>query len=93
MRTKVAAAEENEAPLVAAVNDQAGMTKAKRRARKREAKGSEGEVSVAEAEEVLAVQQGVFEKANQSARGETYTMVMREVHPRVILHTRRELHK
>ena len=77
-RTKVFAAEEDEAPLVVAVSDQAGKTKAKRRARKREAKGSEGEVSVAEVDEVLAVQQGAFEKANQSgARGESYATVAR----------------
>ena len=55
-RSKLAAAEEDEASLVVAVNDQAGKAKAKRRSRKRETKGSEGEVSVAEADEVLAVQ-------------------------------------
>ena len=76
---KVAAAEEDEAPLVAAVNDQAGKTKAKRRTRKRETKGSEGEVSMAEADEVLA------------ARAVNRTLRWREeVQPRVILHTRRK---
>ena len=47
---EVATAEEDETQLVAVANDQTGKTKAKRRARKREAKGSEGEVTVAEVE-------------------------------------------
>ena len=77
-RTKVAAAEEDEAPLVAAVNDQAGKAKGKRREKKRGTKCSEGEGSVAEAGEVLAVQQGAFGGANQSgARDESYVTVTR----------------
>ena len=76
-RIKVAAAEE-EVPAVAALNEPASTAKTGRKAKKCDGKGRSGEASVAETEEVSAVQQGAPGTANQSgARRGTYAAVAR----------------
>ena len=80
-RTKLAAAEE-EVPAVAALNEAVSKAKTGRKANKHDGKGSSGEASVAETEEVSAVQQGAPGTANQSrARGGTYAAVARGNEP------------
>ena len=60
------------------MNEPACKAKTGCKAKKRDGKGSSGEASVAETEEVSAVQQGALVTANQSgARGGTYAAVGR----------------
>ena len=80
------AAADEEVPAVAALNEPAS------KAKKRDGKGSSGEASVAETEEVSAVQQGAPDTANQSgARGGTYAAVVRgNAPPRVTAYPQKD---
>ena len=86
------AAAEEEVPAMAALNEPAGKAMTGLKANKREEKSNGGEVSVVDAEEVLAVQQGAPGMANRSGPcNETYAPVARgNAPPRDFAYQRRD---